>query len=152
MISRRSLLILSSTLVLAACQNMYPPTPRPDYTIRVTPTEKGSVATVPPCPTWTDALANPMDNQPLPQFGCTTAQNLAAQVENPNDLVEGRGLSDTRGVVAVGSIRRYDGNQPRGLIMPSMDSSTVGVTTSPRPNPDISGDMTGGGTSGSARR
>jgi len=141
----RSVFLAFGLLSLAACQDIYSATMRPDYTIRVTPTAEGSVAVPPECPSWSDETVNPFDNQPLPQYGCATARNLANMVEDPNDLVEGRDLANMRGVTAVGAVRRYDSNQARGLILPSADSSQPAVTTSPSGASSISGDVTGGG-------
>ena len=138
---------LFGLMALTACVDPYAPTLRPDYVIRVTPKDaqhQQSVATPPKCPSWNTALADPFDNQPLPQFGCAHARNLASMVENPNDLVEGRSLADARGVAAVGAVRRYDNNQPRGLITPDSDTSQQAVTTAPTPTSAMTGDVTGG--------
>ncbi len=143
----RSFFLAAGFLSLAACQDIFSPTPTPDYTINVSPTASGSVATPPECASWNDDLVNPSDGQALPQFGCATARNLANMVENPDDIVEGRDLANMRGVTAVGAVRRYDNNQPRGLIMPAADSSQTAVTTSPSGSSSIVGDVTGGGSS-----
>jgi hypothetical protein len=136
-------------LALSACGDPYQPTPRPDYAIRVTKTVQGSIAVPPPCPGWTTAVSDPFDNQPLPQFGCATARNLAEMVEKPSDLVEGRKLANERGVHAVGEVRRYDNNQARGLIMPAAEDSQVAVTTAPTATSALSGDITGAASSSS---
>lgn len=141
----RPLFLALGLLALTACQDMFSPTARPDFSIRVTPTAAGSVATAPTCPSWNDETVNPFDNQPLPQFGCATARNLADMVENPNDIVEGRTMGYERGVASVGAVRRYDNNQTRGLIMPSSDTSQSATTTSPTSSSSIVGDVTGGG-------
>lgn len=144
-----SLLLGFGFLALAACESPYAPTPRPDYTIRVMPTAQGNVAIPPTCPDWKTASADPFDNQPMPQFGCANARNLAGMVENPNDLIEGRALANARGVTAVGAIRRYDNNQPRGLITPSAEVSQVAATTAPTAASSLTGDVTAGGSSSS---
>ena len=142
----RLVFLASGLLALAAC-DMYTPTLHPDYAIRVTPTThegvKGSVATPPPCPSWNTEMADPFDNQPMPQFGCATARNLASTIENPNDLVEGRTLGKQRGVAAVGAVRRYDNNQTRGLIMPAAETSAAAVTTASTGSSSMTGDITG---------
>lgn len=147
MILPRSLLIASSLLVLSACESLYAPTPRADYTIRVVSSPQGSIAIPPECLSWNDAVVNPFDNQPLPQFGCATARNLASQIDNPKDLVEGRSLGDARGVVSVGAIRRYDNDQTRGLLLPATDSSQTAATTAVTGASSLSGDVTAGGAS-----
>ena len=131
-------------LALAAC-DLYPPTPHPDYTIHVVSTPQGDVAVPPTCASYVTAVQDPFDNQPQPQFGCATARNLALSVERPSDLVQGRELGPERGVNAVGSIRRYDNNQTRGLIDPeSSTDSIVSITTAPVSNSPMTGDITGG--------
>ncbi|MDD4616267.1 MAG: CpaD family pilus assembly lipoprotein [Alphaproteobacteria bacterium] len=137
-------------LALAACDS-FAPTPRPDYTIHVVPGAHGSAVAIPPnCPSWNDALANRFDNQPLPQFGCATARNLAVLVENPNDLVEGRNLASQRSVTAIGAIRRYDNNQTRGLLIPVQETSSTGATTAPTGSSALTGEITTPSTGGGA--
>ena len=131
-------------LALAACEDPYAPTLRPDYTIRVMPTAQGMVAAPPPCPSWATETTDPFDNQPMPQFGCANARNLADMVENPNDLVTGRPMGDARGVTAVGSIRRYDNDQTRGLIWTGTESNQTATTTASTSSSSLTGDVTGG--------
>jgi hypothetical protein len=64
-------------------------------------------------------------------------------VENPDDLLAGRALGKMRGVTAVGSIRRYDNNQPRGLIWTGADANQTAATTAPTASSPMSGDVTG---------
>ncbi len=141
-----------SLMALTACVDPYESTLRPDYVIRVTPTEQHgkSVATPPACPSWNTDVTDPFDSQPLPQFGCAHARNLASMVENPNDLVEGRPLANARGVTSVGAVRRYDNNQPRGLITPDSETSQQAVTTAPTATSPMTGDVTGGAGSASS--
>ena len=48
-------------------------------------------AQAPECaPLYTQDLAHQMDNQPWASFGCAMQANLAAEVEDPNDLLEPR--------------------------------------------------------------
>ncbi len=143
------LFLVPCLMAVAACSGWYPPTARPDYAIRVAPTADGhGEATPPTCPSWTTEAVNPFDNQPYPQYGCATAKNLAAMIERPNDVVEGRGLANQRGVTAVGAIRRYDSNQARGLVMPAADTNAIAVTTSAATASALTGDVTAGGTPG----
>jgi hypothetical protein len=150
--TRLSLISLSlGLLALGACADPYAPTPRPDYTIRVISTPKGDAALPPACPSWSTATTDPYDNQLLPQFGCANARNLALAVDRPSDLVRGRDLGPQRGVTAVGSIRRYDNDQARGLIDPNTSAdSSVAATTSSAPASAMSGDVTGGAPSTSS--
>lgn len=146
----RTLILSIGLLALTGCEDFYVSTLRPDYTIRVTPTPQGSVATAPECPSWNDAGVNPFDNQPLPQFGCANARNLADLVENPDDLVEGRTMGKERGVTLVGSIRRHDNNQTRGLILPTAETSQAATTTSSGAASSMTGDVTGGTSAGAS--
>jgi hypothetical protein len=147
-----TLLISISLLGLAAC-DPYPPTPTPDYTIRVMHSQSGMVALPPTCPNWSTDTKDPYDNQPDPQFGCANARNLALTVEKPEDLVQPRSLGDARGTVMVGAIKRYDNNQTRGLVYTasspdnSVDATTATTATSP-----MTGDATSssGGSSSSS--
>jgi hypothetical protein len=136
-------------LVLTAC-DPYDPTLHPDYAIRVTPTQSGGIAVAPPCPSWATETTDPYDNQPVPQFGCSDARNLAAQVEKPNDLIEPRTMGEMRGVTAVGAIRRYDNNQTRGLITTGAEVNAVATTTSSAASSSMSGDVTGGASASSS--
>ena len=140
---RKTITLAALLLTLTACVDPYDPTMRPDYAIRVTPTQDGGIAVAPPCPSWATETSDPYDNQPVPQFGCADARNLAAQVETPNDLVQARPMGDMRGVTAVGAIRRYDNNQTRGLIIPGAESSQAATTTSATAASPMTGDVTG---------
>ena len=147
----RLLFIPATLFLLSACENPYKPTMRPDYTIHVVSTAKGDVAIPPKCPSWSSEATNPFDEQPLPQFGCATARNLAMSVERPSDLVRGRDLGPARGAEIVGGIRRYDNSQPRGLIDPSTNAdSAVAASTSSAPASSLSGDVTGGASAASS--
>lgn len=138
-------------LALTACEDPYPSTPRPDNTIRVISTPKGSAALPPKCLSWTAATVDPYDNQLLPQYGCATARNLALEIERPEDLVHGRELGPERGVTAVGAVRRYDNNQTRGLIDPENGTdSTAAATTAANQSSKMTGDVTGGTASSAA--
>ena len=88
-------------------------------------------------------MTDPYDNQLTPQFGCSNARNLALSVERPDDLVHGRELGPQRAATAVGSIRRYDNDQTRGLIDPNTNAdSSLAATTSSAPASAMSGDVT----------
>lgn len=143
-------LLILSLAPLAACQ-VYEPTPKPDYTIQVMPTSQGMVAIPPTCPSWSADITDNYDNQPVPQFGCASARNLALMADNPEDIATGRNLGETRGVTMVGAIRRYDNNQTRGLIYPSSSiDSSVDSTTSPAAASTMTGDVTGAAAASSA--
>jgi len=151
MTARRYLSLPFILVALAGCADPYVHTPNPDYAIRVVKTEQGFVAEPPSCPNWAKTPTDPFDNQPVPQFGCSTARNLALSVENAEDLTHGRFLDAQRGVKAVGAIRRYDNDQTRGLIDPqSSTDSSLAITTASTPSSGLTGDATGSASTGSS--
>lgn len=116
------------------------PTPTPNYTIGVQSTAQGKVAVAPECLNWTDNLANPYDNQPLPQLGCANARNLAFMVERPDDLIQGRDPGTSSGVLAVGAMRRYESNQTRGLLdLSAAPDLSLAVTSAPTAASSLNG-------------
>jgi len=48
------------------------------------------VASASPCGNWSKNYGRSVNNRTMPDFGCATQNNLAAQVEDPHDLVEPR--------------------------------------------------------------
>jgi len=144
----RSGMLLSYMLVgLMACT----PTATPNYTIGVQSTPQGMVAIAPECLNWTANIENPYDNQPIPQFGCASARNLAFMVERPDDLIQGREIGTSSGVMAVGAMRRYENNQTRGILDPSTaPDSSLAVTSAPTASSSLSGGMPSGSAGGSA--
>ena len=142
---------LLGLLIISGCADPYPPTPRPDYVIRVVPSGHGGFVAVPPtCSSWITDTTDPFDHQPTPQFGCATQRNLAMMVENPEDLVKGRPLGPANGTTAVGSMLRYTNDQTRGLLWTGRESNTVATTTSSKATSSISGEVAGAGSSSSA--
>ncbi len=140
-------LLLAGLLGLSGC---WQGTAAPDYTIEVQKTANGSVAIPPKCLDYRTESPNNLDNQPDPQFGCATQRNLAMMIEKPEDLLHGRPLGPASGVLANGSILRYNANQTRGLIMTGQDSSVVAVTTSSSATSALSGDVTGAAANSSS--
>lgn len=123
---RAQLMSLSlGLLLLTGCE----PTLRPDYRIAVMPTPEGMVAIPPECPSWTTEATNPFDGQPVPQFGCAHARNLAIMVEHPEDLIQGRDLGSADANAAANAVGAYRNGQTRGLIDPGKSASQPAVTT-----------------------
>jgi hypothetical protein len=134
-------------IALAGC-TLYDPTPKPDYTIRVVPAPNGTMVALPPtCPSYATATADPYDNQPMPQFGCATARNLAFEIERPEDLVGGRTMGDADGVTTVGAMRRYYNNQTRGLLWTGSDPSQASTSTMSTTTSAITGEVSPPSTS-----
>jgi hypothetical protein len=140
-----SLLTVLSLAALSACGDPYPPTLNPDYTIRVMNTPDGMVAIPPTCPDNVNYVTDPYDNQPMPQFGCASARNLAMMTERPEDLVHPRELGPTPGTPMVGAIFRYNNNQTRSLIyLQASPTDAVDITTMSTATSAITGDVTSG--------
>ncbi len=151
--SRRALVqsaALLAALVTTACVEL-PPTPKPDYAVRVR-TQNGKSTAIPPqCASWNTDITDPFDNQPLPQFGCATARNLALMIERPEDLVEGRPLGTPDSVTSLGAILRYRNNQSRGLIWTGTDPNSVATTTASTPASSLTGEVAAVPRSSSAK-
>ncbi|MDX2027909.1 MAG: CpaD family pilus assembly lipoprotein [Alphaproteobacteria bacterium] len=139
-----STLFAFGLLTLTGCVDIYEPTLKPDYTIRVMPTENGMVATPPDCPSWSKDVANPFDNQPVPQFGCASARNLAIMVERPEDLVQGRELGPADAAISTNAMSNYRAGTTRGLIDPGKSDSQAAITTAPSPSAASSSSGSGG--------
>src|ERR1700733_9297714 len=146
-----NMILIAGLVGLGACSI----TPTPDYAIKVVPAADGHPAqAIPPtCPRWSDNDLNFFDNQPLPQFGCADARNLAMEVERPEDLLQGRNPGPSRGVISAGNIMRYDNNQTRGLIdLQTQPDTAAANTTAPIPNSKLTGETpeSSGGSSDSS--
>lgn len=131
-------------LGLAACATE-PPSPRPDTTLRVVPTAKGLKAEAPPCPHWSDNELDAFSNQPLPQFGCATRQNLAAMVARPEDLVKARPEGLPNPEITGAAMDRYITDKTRPLADPHAVAPTA---TNNGAAGGVTGAMMGGLTGG----
>ncbi len=68
--------------------------PSPEYVAPVRIAFVATTASAGPCGRWPeDVLANSDENRNYKNFGCSTQANLAAQIENPGDLLGPRGSS-----------------------------------------------------------
>ena len=82
--------VILSILLLAGCSGTPQPWHEPDNRIVVVPDASGRLTAVGPgCAPYDDRLVDQYANDPLPQLGCSTANNLAAMIANPADLVRG---------------------------------------------------------------
>lgn len=74
-----------------------------------------SVASVPGCPTWRDKSEANFHGGLSDNYGCASAQNLAAMIADPRDLIEGRtsGFDVTNGVSSK-AIKTYRDKEPTG--------------------------------------
>jgi pilus assembly protein CpaD len=67
------------------------------------------VAVPPDCPNWSKTPGNDFANTLHSDFGCSTATNLAAMVDRPRDLIEGRELAGAVGDPALAAMHHYRG-------------------------------------------
>jgi hypothetical protein len=118
-------------LPLLGCEDLNRTTPAPDQTIKIAPSLDGkhSLAIPPECPNWRTADLSPFENQPLPQFGCANARNLAAMVDRPEDLVSGRDSGDANGAVAAAGMQLYLQGKTAAFIDPNATSPTAQTAT-----------------------
>jgi hypothetical protein len=137
-----AIFLLFGLAAFIGCADPYPPTLKPDYTIRVVPSGTTMVAVPPSCPSWATETTDPYDNQPVPQFGCANARNLAMMAERPSDLVKGRDLDSESGVHAVGTVLRYNNDQTRSLIWTGTDPNQQSTTTMSTATSAITGEVT----------
>lgn len=111
--------ILLLAFALTGC--MTDSAPNPDYRIKVMYAPDGRPIAVPPeCLDWrTYDSGTSEDNVPAPTFGCATARNLAAQIANPEDLIEGKPIGSPDPVVSSAAVKRYQAGKTTSLINPN---------------------------------
>lgn len=83
-------------------------------TAPITLSFEGSVAIGPDCGNWSENLAANYQNTPFPNFGCAQQHNIAAMVDNPNDLVTPRTMTPKhagRGDVVIENYRVGTGTE-----------------------------------------
>ncbi len=115
-------LLLTTLLLptlLGGCETFSTPSPRPDHRIRVIKGPNGTIAVPPECTPWQEGWGDDTENSPWPSFGCAQARNLAAQIENPDDLIEGRKLAPADAVTNSAAIARYRSGKTTPLINPN---------------------------------
>lgn len=114
------LALVFTAATLGGCTNPFRVAPAPDTTIKmVTGPDGGLEAVPPPCPSWWTETLGPWQNEPWPQYGCANERNLAAMVDNPEDLAKGRDMSPALGSKAATSMRRYNLEKTMPLIDPN---------------------------------
>lgn len=118
-------------LVLLAALGGCETGPKPDHRIKLMPSADGkrTIAVPPECLSWHDAATGPLENQPWPQYGCAQARNLAAQVERPEDLMQGKPLGPADGVMSAASIQNYRAGKTKALIDAKSDAPIAQVAT-----------------------
>lgn len=114
----RAFLILMLPFALAACAGDFTPVekqPTYDHTT-------GAVIPPYPCPDWSHSSVGNYDNSNHSNFGCATRNNLAVQLENPRDLIEGRGHAGGGDIESsVRTIERYRAGEIPAPLVPQQD-------------------------------
>ncbi|WP_042695544.1 CpaD family pilus assembly lipoprotein [Azospirillum sp. B506] len=86
-------------------------------------------AAVPPrCPDWHRTVIDDNSFRPSSNFGCANANNLAAMLADPGDLVAPRRMGPADGAAEEAAVDRYKTNK----VTPLKASSTVLTGTSPQ--------------------
>jgi pilus assembly protein CpaD len=83
-------------------------------------------ASVPGCPDWSRNASFEPDNHTSSNFGCSINSNLAAMIADPEDLVHGRGETETdpiRSAKAIDAFRRAAPSGQGGQAAPSAGST-----------------------------
>ncbi len=105
--------------------------PKPDNRIKLVPSADGrsTIAVPPECLNWQSAATSPLENHAWPQYGCAQARNLAAQVERPEDLIEGKQMGGADGVVSAASVQNYRAGKTKALIDAKADAPIAQAAT-----------------------
>src|SRR5262249_34227011 len=70
-----------------------------------------SVAHTTPSGNWPVNAADTEDNLPMPNWGCSVQQNLAAQIADPRDLVQPRGTDASDSTRRMQVLNKYEQGQ-----------------------------------------
>ena len=65
-----------------------------------------------PCGDWSENGGVTFENTPMPNFGCAVQQNIAAQVADPRDLGQTRGLGASDATQRMQMLGKYEQAQP----------------------------------------
>lgn len=129
--SKRLVFLVSLTALLGACDTSLPL--QPDYTIKLMPAPngKGMVAVPAGCPSWDEPIGGASSNQHWPRFGCSTAHNLAAQIERPEDLIDGRPAGAADAITTSTAVARYQAGKTTPLIDAKSEAPTPMAVSQP---------------------
>lgn len=78
-------------------------------------TIKSYLVTLPGCPDFTSRAGRTFDNRPHSNWGCATASNIGLMVDEPRDLLIGRGGTPADAEALVLSTQRYRAGETRSL-------------------------------------
>ena len=76
------------------------------YPIKVVNGPQGASAQVAPCGNWNDDLSNTKDNRSYENLGCAVQSNIAAEIDDPNTLINPRTSSVKNSNSAVAAVDR----------------------------------------------
>ena len=109
--TRSVVAIAAVMMLLAACDNYTPRKKEATYN----PVTRE--LTLPyPCPDWSQSQDNNYKNEMHSDYGCAVNNNLAIQLENPEDLHHGHGQTSPDTEVTTGVIKQYrEGKIPVAL-------------------------------------
>lgn len=83
-----------------------------------------------PCGDWSVNVADTANNLPMPNFGCSVQQNIAAQVADPRDIVEPRGMGPADATRRMQVINNYEKAQTTAAQKTQAQSGNVADVTS----------------------
>ena len=92
-------------------------------------TIKSYLVTLPDCPDFTSRAGRTFDNRPHSNWGCATASNIGLMVDEPKDLLIGRGSTPADAEALVLSTQRYRAGETRSLdVSNSNTADTFGAS------------------------
>src|SRR5579863_4675649 len=78
-----------------------------------------------PCGDWSQNVADTADNLPMPNWGCATSQNIAAQVADPRDLIQPRGTAMSDATRRMQVLNKYEQGQVTSAQKTTAQSAAV---------------------------
>lgn len=83
------------------------------------------VASASPCGDWSRNAGESLRNQPLPDYGCATQNNLAAMLEDPHDLLAPRGMTEADAERRAVVFDKYRKGEPTAVKRPADEKANV---------------------------
>jgi len=77
------------------------------------------------CGDWSTQAADTADNAPMPNFGCAVQHDIAAQVADPRDLAQSRGLAPSDAARRMQVLNKYELGQSSATIKTKDQSGAV---------------------------
>ena len=92
-------------------------------------TIKSYLVTLPGCPDFTSRAGRTFDNRPHSNWGCATASNIGLMVDEPRDLLIGRGGTPADAEALVLSTQRYRAGETRSLDVSNSNTAEAFVAS-----------------------